>query len=502
METKDNIDSPGLSSPRSRVNLDSGFDQSLTPIRRLPAEILTQVFMDVLLTEPAPTMSVPFDCAPLWQLGHVCARWRSIVFSDMPLAWSTIKIDFRSTRVASRARRSVDILRACLERTGDCLLTIAFACSFNIRLSGGDEWICCLELLVDACKRWKAIDISIPITVLSKLVPVKGQLAFLETLNLSLEPLNAHSLPHTVDVFEDAPRLTSVTVSSHLSMKSFRLPWHQITSYRTQRTEVSDCVEVIRLAPQLRSLQIRLDAISRRNVIGDTGTFSNSHILTPLPIPHKNLTSLSLNGLMRPGFEHALFQFLRKLEPPSGESQVFFPSLINFRVVTGPGSLANFATCASCFGSSLTKLTVRSVFDAETDYTGAREFLSSLPTVRELAFGVCFHHSQAVVNILYDILAVPSPCSRNGKAVLPKMEELGLDIDYGDGETFLPGWAVDPMKEMIQSRRRLDENGEFVRLRRFHLYLASWNDSRGGEFMGGLENLGEEGFEVRISRGF
>jgi len=211
---------------------------------------------------------------------------------------------------------------------------------------------------------------------------------------------------------------------------------------------------------------------------------------------------------MRPGFEHTLFQYLSELQSSSGKSQVFFPFLTDLRLVIHPGSLASFAklphpmSSTTCLGSSLTKLTIRSVFDARADYAGAREFFLSLPTIRELAFGVCFHHDQSVVNVLYDILSVPALSVGIREAVLPKLEVLALDIDYGFGEEkFPPGWALDPMEEMIQSRRKPNGKGSSHRLRKFHLYLASWHTSYEA-FAESLESFSEEGFEVRILHGY
>jgi hypothetical protein len=412
------------SSEREAQFLDSSFnglhlDQSSeydyfrnSAVHRFPVEILVQIFLDILAEPGLPITSTPFDCSQLWRLGHICARWRSIVCSDIPLVWSNIKVNFRSSiRVAQLAPHSVEILQVCLHRTQDCPLTITFACATHTGSPHQDDWLRCLELLVGVSDRWKSIDFYVPITVLSRFAPVKGRLPLLETLKLSLDPPNTHSLPHAVVAFEDAPRLTSVATSSHLSMDSFRLPWNQLTSYRTQRTDVGDCVEVLQLSPYLRSLYVRLDAIKK--VLPSLG---QSDPLPSMPKSHNFLTSLSVNGLMRPGSEHVLLQRLLKLQ--FNISEAFFPSLTELRLVTSPGSLVNFVTPpspTSCFGSALTKLTIRGVFDAEADYVGAKEFLSSLPSIRELVFGVCFHRDQKVswCSTLITV-EVRSPSSRVG----------------------------------------------------------------------------------------
>ncbi|KAJ3926605.1 MAG: hypothetical protein NXY57DRAFT_709432 [Lentinula lateritia] len=480
---------------------------SHSPICRLPVELLIRIFHEVL---PEP-MSVPFGCAQLWYLGHICIRWRLIISSEMPLLWSTIELNFRlSARAARLSRHSTEIIRICLERTRDCLLTITFTCPSDVGATTRDDWLRCLDTLVGVSNRWKTIDLFIPITVLSRLVPAKGRLDSLQTLSLSLEPQNARSLPHAIDVFEDAPKLTSVTMSSHLSLDSFRLPWNQLALYRTQRMEVRNCIEILRLTPNLHALHAKLER-PRGNILGEYASSDSGQLGALLPISHQSLQSLSINVLMRPEHEHELFQDL--LPVPSNpdrskQSQIVFPSLFNFRLATGPGSLANFAALSlagSCFGPSLTKVTIRSVFDAPADYLGARDFLLGLPMVRQLAFGVCFHHNQDVVNILYEILSPPSPSSSGsiGEVVLPKLEVLVLDINYDDSQgLFMPSWVMDPMKEMIRSRRRCDFARPYgcVPLQKFHLYLASWNTPR-QPFSKGLEELREEGFEIRVLRG-
>ncbi|KIK62793.1 hypothetical protein GYMLUDRAFT_41684 [Collybiopsis luxurians FD-317 M1] len=467
-------------------------------IDNLPVELLSQIFLELLADLP---MSVPFDCQQLWQLGHVSAFWRSVVHSNMSLAWSNIKVNFRpSSRAASLGQTSAEVLRICLERSRDCPLTIAFTCASN---AGENDWLPCWDLLMGVCDRWRIIDFFIPITVLSKFAPVKGRIPALETLYLSLEPQNAHSLPHPVDVFEEAPKLCSVIMSSHLSMQSFRLPWKQITSYRTQRMEVEDCIKVLRLAPLLHSLCVRLDATTRSHIraeppAADTCDYS----LKPLT----SLTGVSLNGLMRPGSEHVLFQRLLML---SGPSEILFPSVMELRLVVSPGSLSNFVTppfATSCFSSALTKLTIRGVFDASEDYAGAREFLANLPSVQKLSFGVCFHHDREVVNTLYNILLIPPSSDRD--VVLPKLEELMLEIDYGDVDgPIVPMWALKPMRNMLKSRRRTMESAHLkhsrpipAQLQKFHLSLSSWNaSSLSGWLVDVLEDLGKEGLELRVS---
>ncbi|KAJ3780437.1 hypothetical protein GGU10DRAFT_369421, partial [Lentinula aff. detonsa] len=206
-------------------------------IHQFPVEILARIFFECL---PDP-MSVPFDCAQLWTLGRICSRWRSVICLEMPLTWSTIKINFRSStaRAAKLSRHSAEIMRVCIQRTRECPLTIAFTCASDVGATARDDWL--------------------RSRVLSRLLPAKGRLKSLEVLNLSLEPQNARSLPRAVDIFEDAPKLTRVTMSSHLSLDTFRLPWKQIIEYRTKLMEVWNCVEVLHHAPHLRALHAKLE---------------------------------------------------------------------------------------------------------------------------------------------------------------------------------------------------------------------------------------------------
>ncbi|KAJ3711440.1 hypothetical protein DFJ43DRAFT_1107692 [Lentinula guzmanii] len=472
-------------------------------IHQFPVEILARIFFECL---PDP-MSVPFDCAQLWNLGRICSRWRSVICLEMPLTWSTIKINFRSStaRAARLSRHSAEIMRVCIQRTRECPLTIAYTCASDVGATARDDWLRCLDSLVAVSERWKSIDFFIPITVLSRLLPAKGRLKSLEVLNLSLEPQNARSLPRAVDIFEDAPKLTRVTMSSHLSLDTFRLPWKQIIEYRTKLMEVWNCVEVLHHAPHLRALHAKLER-ARGNISGDTASPYPDH-LDHKTFSYESLTSLSINGLMRPGYEHELSLRLLQVSSDSDKAnvtQILFPSLTNFRLATSSGSLINFAAlplAGSCFGSLLTKVTIRSVFDALADYSGAKDFLLGLPMVRQLTFGVCFHHNRDVVHILYEILSLPSS-SDSGRplVVLPKLEVLVLDIDYDNMDLLMPSWVIDPLKKMIRSRRTKDFVRRCVPLQKFHLYLASWETPR-ESFAKGLQDLTEEGFEIRVLRG-
>ena len=74
----------------------------LTPIRRVPPEILSDIFLACLppvrlIQQPQPESSV-FDVkSPPWVFGHVCGQWRAVALSS-PRLWSSVSVDANKDR--------------------------------------------------------------------------------------------------------------------------------------------------------------------------------------------------------------------------------------------------------------------------------------------------------------------------------------------------------------------------------------------------------------------
>ncbi|KDR83129.1 hypothetical protein GALMADRAFT_58315, partial [Galerina marginata CBS 339.88] len=99
----------------------------LSPIRRLPPDILHEVFYHCLSTHRNPIMAA--SEAPML-LTHVCSSWRTIALSS-PRLWAQLHITFCDNYRAFRSRAEktlqirCDVVKEWLGRSGTCPLSIS-----------------------------------------------------------------------------------------------------------------------------------------------------------------------------------------------------------------------------------------------------------------------------------------------------------------------------------------------------------------------------------------
>ena len=153
----------------------------LSPVRRLPPDILHEIFWHCLPCHRNPVM-ISSD-APLL-LTQICSSWRSIAFAS-PNIWSRLHIPLpdpgisigygvirdegvlnrRSERFAQLMQSRCAIVREWLSRSGTCPLSLSI--SYPSYFSSGDRHQVeeMFDLLISFAHRWHEIDISMPTTI-------------------------------------------------------------------------------------------------------------------------------------------------------------------------------------------------------------------------------------------------------------------------------------------------------------------------------------------------
>ncbi|KAK7062525.1 hypothetical protein VNI00_000013 [Paramarasmius palmivorus] len=198
---------------------------TISPFRRLPAEIITEVLKFSITIPPAPRRffgrtGILFDIPDsLWTLSHVCAKWRSLISQAMPTQWTKLTISLPHIH-----KHSPSILSDCLPRSRNFPLSIKVitrdADGFTDDLYDTDDsdqtnkavFIETVKLLVKECRRWKSFTLQ---DLLSPggsseldlahdwpdlLKPVKGNTPLLEEVDLALKSFDC-------DAFLEAPLL-------------------------------------------------------------------------------------------------------------------------------------------------------------------------------------------------------------------------------------------------------------------------------------------------------
>ncbi|KAJ7265287.1 hypothetical protein C8J57DRAFT_1006678, partial [Mycena rebaudengoi] len=151
----------------------------LAPIRRLPSEILVEIF-DIcrhwghhsLTFLHQQRKTHPLEQAPLLILAQVCSRWRSLALNTHAL-WDAIEL------TATPGREPVDevmrLLTVALRRGGNSMI--------NVTVSGS-AYPQALELLARHSERWLTLRFSCASSSLQYLSAIRGHLPLLRTVEL------------------------------------------------------------------------------------------------------------------------------------------------------------------------------------------------------------------------------------------------------------------------------------------------------------------------------
>ncbi|KAJ7572545.1 hypothetical protein C8J56DRAFT_989388 [Mycena floridula] len=226
------------------------------PIRKLPNEILENIFMDAY---ESSCLWSPFDMEQIpWVIGQVCRRWRQIACESCASLWSTFEIIIYSTergypyagKESSGREKTLEylpaIVRECLHRSGDHSLT--FTLNFNYASRPGVEKI--MEELISHCDRWRfvtweAVDWHAFTYKYNDPKPpplegrIKGNLPLLESFHW--DSYIAHESVLDIDTFSVAPRLRRVTMPTSSSLSRISFPWAQLQYLELGPSDEYDC---------------------------------------------------------------------------------------------------------------------------------------------------------------------------------------------------------------------------------------------------------------------
>ncbi|KAJ7463657.1 hypothetical protein FB451DRAFT_1370582 [Mycena latifolia] len=199
---------------QARVSL---YANILSPLRRMPPELLAEIFAFAVLSDPGPSGTAP-ACARAasrmkWSLAQVCRRWRAICVS-LPRLWTDIDIHFCAEH-GSAATYPASVLQLQLERSARLPLRVTFDCdtSRRVKVPHLEHQLRLLWLLVEHCARWATLKIRGCDSLLVELAHVQGRIPILEELDINT--LGACPAFHGIsgDIFAAAPSLRAALVN-------------------------------------------------------------------------------------------------------------------------------------------------------------------------------------------------------------------------------------------------------------------------------------------------
>lgn len=203
----------------------------LSPIRRIPGEVLSEIFLEALIhdrrstSDYSPPVTLNTRKGP-WVFGRVCRFWRKTAL-NLPKMWSDVEIDSEDAREPEHTLALV--ARELMRRSKKSPITL------SVHPLPGRRLPKILDSLVPHCHRWKEARFYFPYQYLPKLVSIKGRIPLLKVLHLHLD--EPRSLPSTwsiFDMFSTAPALRILYLAFHPNAP-WTFPWSQLTRYDGQQ---------------------------------------------------------------------------------------------------------------------------------------------------------------------------------------------------------------------------------------------------------------------------
>ncbi|KAK0239824.1 hypothetical protein EDD85DRAFT_823434 [Armillaria nabsnona] len=251
----------------------------LSPVRRLPPEILLKIFLGTIIFPMLRTQSQReeywWDFHPsksaLWSIELVCKTWRRAVL-DFPELWSSINISLSDKNFSSSDFRYVRRLGRQIARTRCSSLSILICAG-----SGQTSLPLQLSLFLFSIQdRIRSLHLYLPSAMFTFVASLQLSLPILRTLTLlSANGREFQKLSHT-KLFGDTPLLNALdTVDIRSVVSVLDLPYHQITRYSTYHAfhgrrapgpATSHILGVLSRLKNLEECDLRCELLSAGNV--------------------------------------------------------------------------------------------------------------------------------------------------------------------------------------------------------------------------------------------
>ncbi|KAL0576983.1 hypothetical protein V5O48_004993 [Marasmius crinis-equi] len=321
----------------------------LAPIRRLPDDILLEIFGHYCQTNELRSGRLPAAST----LASVCHHWRQATISA-PTLWSSFSIDFGDWVDTSNGADIIsDLTIFFLERSQSSALRI----KIHFPYDPGDppidfDWATTMDIIYASSSRWRSFEMRWCPEYLAQSEAGPLQLPNLRHLTLhTFVPWGPEIGTGILDRFMECPSLGSVNLDLEGTESRLRLPWTQLEAIELQGCESRPAFSVLsRSRPQKVTL-VNIDD-KQRPYDGD-GVVLNT------------VTSLSMQSDYW-GPREADVTLLQHLTLPS-LSSLEIDNLLNEMPqerVQGAIHLNQFITRSAC---SITTLRLRSVAFTDTE---------------------------------------------------------------------------------------------------------------------------------------
>ncbi|KAK0452824.1 uncharacterized protein EV420DRAFT_1482117 [Desarmillaria tabescens] len=396
----------------------------MSPIRRLPVEILARIF--ALSTCSFYDVFDPHLKDGPWTLSKVCSGWRVVATRCCPKMWKNMNI---ACKVAPRDPEA--LLRLVFSQCRDDPL--------HIRIGEiGEALIALLPIIMEESRRWRTFEVSYPNPKLvDVLQTVQGKLDILESLRLHMPNDAGQTLTRT---FEVAPKLTRVELMNRKGEMQISLPFSQLLTYIDDSyprvagmSSAEYFLNILKKSP-------RLFKFHAGRYLWFLGQHTIVHPAVVPPIVHESLEELSsydpalLRSVLLPKLK------VLKMETPDGKYSLRTPLL----------ALCELIINSNC---SLTSLTLRNVaLGGWKDVLVLTPCLTTLEVVMRHAFGA---YTAGFLSGLVGGLAErgKDPEDSSQYVIVPLLNNLTIEVADTSGDSIIYyGFFNRDFVDMVASR--------------------------------------------------
>jgi hypothetical protein len=239
----------------------------LCPARRLPPDIMEEIFLHCFSADRYPTLGSTE--APTL-LSHVCRGWRNLSLS-ISRFWSSIHIlptgSMRTWRWKDSVpyRRRIDAVEAWLARSGSHPLSISLSMNMEIDETYASTMI---DILIQHSRRWKDVQLVLTADLFQRVIILTPEsIPLLESISLDVEPMgwgdDDEISRKQIAFLQKSPRLHRVVLFNVKIIKCFPL-WKHLThlcilsSNFAKGLEPMAALETLRLCTNLSNCRLNI----------------------------------------------------------------------------------------------------------------------------------------------------------------------------------------------------------------------------------------------------
>ncbi len=249
------------------------YERVLAPVRRLPPEILMEIFT---WTRNSQSYHAHRMKGSPWVVSHVCKTWRAAALS-CPELWTNFIVSHRSVH----RKDPCSMLRAIVKRCQNVLHFVFRSIAKRTTSEEDEKFKTLFQILLAHSKHWTVADLSLVSDLVPMLSQIRGRLPNLCRLYFS----SSYPDIDVIDGFEISPRLTDLTIDWQFNQKTqIVFPASKLINFIDRRIpdprhpSHPSSLNIIRSAPDLQTFH-NSDALPSR--------------ITPR-IRHEHLTTINI----------------------------------------------------------------------------------------------------------------------------------------------------------------------------------------------------------------